>query len=616
MQKTTRNSMVRLLQYCGIFVLTLVLSIMMTASIFAADESTAKGSYTTPGSARYLANGSTVTGKLTSSDLVDWYRISVPSKQRVKLTYTTGVYDSTFELFNSSNTSDYIHYKNVYYVSEGSTQTYVYDETLSAGTYYIRIKPWSTKTYTGSYKISFAMPNYTASGLVAPGGLKVTGKDYKSVKVSWNKVNNVSGYHLYVSNTLNGYYKKCATVKKNTQTSVTLTNLVPGKSYYFKIQTYKGNGKSAFSGRKYGKTKESYANITSLTTSGTTATLKWNKVSGAHAYHILRAKGNGSFTDIKTVSSSTFSFKNTGLAQGTQYRYSIRVSYLISGKYYLGTRSSAKSITTYAPAKYRALLIGESDYSNAYGAGNLNGPVYDVDVMQKVLGGMKTKYSVVKKKNATRSQIMNAISSTYKGAKSNDVSLFYYSGHGDNGYSSRTGALYPVDGNDISPAELANALKKVPGKVIVIIDACGSGAMVKDSSNNTSSKAFTDAIYNAFAAADASTAKSGELATGKFVVIAACDKYETSQDATTGSGYAFGVMTYFLAGAAGYSYPNGSYSGSMPGDTNNNGRLTVAELYRYIDNGVRSFVSNYNFDYQTTTVYPSKTSGYNVLIRK
>ncbi|MDO4649835.1 MAG: fibronectin type III domain-containing protein, partial [Eubacteriales bacterium] len=234
MKKT--SNILKMLQGCGqIFAIAFVLCVLLAASVFAADKSSAKGSYTTADTARYLANGSTISGQLTEDDLIDFYRIVVPSEQKVKITYVSGVYDSMFEIFDASD--DSVYSKNLYYVDEGTTKSDVYEDTLSAGTYYIRIKPWSNNTYTGSYKISFVMPNYTPSGLVAPLGLKVTGKDYKTVQVSWRKVNNISGYHLYVSNTLNGYYKKCATVKKNTQTSVTLSNLVPGKNYFFKIQT-------------------------------------------------------------------------------------------------------------------------------------------------------------------------------------------------------------------------------------------------------------------------------------------------------------------------------------------------------------------------------------------
>ncbi len=607
MQKTNRNTMKRLLQYCGIFVVTLLLGILMTTSIFAADESTAKGSYTSFSTARYLANGSKVSGSLTSDDLVDYYRITVPSTQKVVFNYNTSVYDSMFYLYNSSKSV--IDSENYYYVTSG-TKNYQYTNTLSAGTYYIQIKPYSTHSYTGTYQLSFSMPNYTPSGLVAPLNLKVTGTNYKSVRVSWGKVNNVSGYHLYVSNTLNGYYKKCATVKSNTKTYVDLTNLVPGKNYFFKVQTYKGTGKSAFSSRVSGQTKQSYATITSLTTSGTSATLKWTKVSGAHAYHILRATGSGSFVDIKTVNASTSSFTNTGLKAGTQYRYSIRVSYQISGKYYLGTRCAAKSITTYAAAKYRALLIGESNYSST-SASNLSGPANDITVMQRMLQNMKKPYSVSKRSNQTKSQILSAITSTFKGATSNDVSLFYYSGHGVTSSGTYSGALYAVDGNTITTAELAAALKKVPGKVIVLLDSCGSGAAVtKDGSVMTmDADVFASSVYNAFAAADTTiNAKSGELATSKFIVMCAAAKGQYSYDASISGSMYGGMFTYNLAKGAGCSYPYGYYSGSMPADYNSNGRLTLAELYRYVNSKVSSS--------QTTVVYPSTSSTYNVFLRK
>lgn len=607
----TSNNFLRLLQRCGqMFVIALMVGVMLTTSAFAEEKS---GMESTPkwfDNAQYLASGSTVSGALSRWNTSEYYRINVPSRQKVVINCSTSFNQASLYIYNSKQQKIYDRDMTPVNSSYSSAGTCTYSNTLDAGTYYV--VPTSGASYAIiDYKLSFKLQGAATNqpaGLTAPGNLKVVGKDYKTVRVSWNKVNNVSGYYVYVSNKLNGNYKKCATIEKNTQTGVTLSNLVPGRSYYFKVQSYKGSKKSSFSGRKYGKTKESYANIKSLTTSGTSATLKWNKVPGANSYHILRAKGNGSFVDIKTISANSSSYKNTGLASGTRYRYSIRVCYKIAGKYYQGSRSSAKQITTSSSTKYRALLIGESDYSNAY-ASNLDGPVNDIVVMQKMLQGMKKPYAVTKKANQSKAQVMSAITSTFKGATSNDVSLFYYSGHGvtEDGYYS--GALYTVDDDMITPRELATALKKVPGKVIVILDSCGSGAAVikNGKAKAMDTKRFANSVYSAFAAADSSI-KSGELATSKFVVICAATKGESSWDTGIEEGGSAGEMTYFLTKGAGNRYPNGSYSGSMPADTNKNGRLTLAEIYRYVDD-------NAGGD-QTTIVYPSTTSGYNVFIRK
>ena len=177
---------------------------------------------------------------------------------------------------------------------------------------------------------------------------------------------------------------------------------------------------------------------------------------------------------------------------------------------------------------------------------------------------------------------MTAIESTFFGATSESVSVFYYSGHG-----SSSGAICPIAGSDITFAELANKLSYIPGRVIVILDSCFSGDAINkngdDQAVDQMMQAYNQAAIDAFSGYRlASNEKSGELATSKFVVITASSKTETSHDYYyDDSGLRQGQFTAALIRGMGCSYPNGIYSGHMPADANGDNCITLQEIYEY-----------------------------------
>lgn len=252
--------------------------------------------------------------------------------------------------------------------------------------------------------------------------------------------------------------------------------------------------------------------------------------------------------------------------------------------------STAKLTVKSAPSinrgTYRALLIGENNYSSS----PLYGCVNDMSAMAGMLRGLKTKFATKTLPNSDRAKIMTAIESTFFGATSESVSVFYYSGHG-----SSSGAICPVVGSDITFAELANKLSYIPGRVIVILDSCFSGDAINKNGGGQDAdqmiQAYNQAAIDAFSgyylAEDGSatkekTTKSGELATSKFIVITASSKSETSHDYYyDNSGLRQGQFTAALIQGMGCTYPNGAYSGHMPADANGDNCITLGEIYEY-----------------------------------
>ena len=219
-------------------------------------------------------------------------------------------------------------------------------------------------------------------------------------------------------------------------------------------------------------------------------------------------------------------------------------------------------------------------------------------------------YSVTMKLDQTKSQILNGIASAASGADSDDVFLFYYSGHG-----SSNGSLVCIDLTYISTAELYNALSVIPGKVIVILDSCFSGQAIASGSGSASSavKGFTSSVISAFSGSgtirnywggDAS-ASSGELATSKFMVITASSASQTSLTYGNASSWR-GLMTEQLLAGAGWN-ESGSARCTAYADTDGNKTLTLKEAYTYTYSKVNSIAAQLGAT-QSVQVYPANSS--------
>ena len=284
---------------------------------------------------------------------------------------------------------------------------------------------------------------------------------------------------------------------------------------------------------------------------------------------------------------ATFSFKTKRGMDGRLYRCVVK-----NGQ---GSVKSA-SVKLTVP-RYTAIIIGEDDY---YNGNDLSGCVNDMNSIALMLGGLRSKYTIKKLPNSTRSEIMSMIASVAKSSKSYDVLYFFYSGHGCDAGTSNAyhGALVPVDGNYITTSELADALSAFKGKVDVFLDSCFSGNAVRSENANDQLDAFNNDVIDVFSGyefedeeneTEAQTGtRYGELKQSKFTVLTAASYLQTSQEGVLNNGTHCGVFSYFLVRGLGCYYTDGEYTGSMPADTDSNSKVTLSELYNYISSGVSS----------------------------
>ncbi|MDD6528110.1 MAG: leucine-rich repeat protein [Oscillospiraceae bacterium] len=94
--------------------------------------------------------------------------------------------------------------------------------------------------YSGTKTLYFTIAPATPTLSVAAGSKKAT--------LKWSKRAEATGYVVYMATSQNGKYTKIATIKNNGTVSMTKTGLTTGKTYYFKVASYKTvSGKVVYS---------------------------------------------------------------------------------------------------------------------------------------------------------------------------------------------------------------------------------------------------------------------------------------------------------------------------------------------------------------------------------
>ncbi len=452
-------------------------------------------------------------------------------------------------------------------------------------------------------KISSSPSAQTAAkGSTAKFTVKATGKNLK--------------YQWYYRTSSSGSWKKAtATGSKTATLKVSATAKRSGYEYRCKVS----NG----SGHVYSKaaklTVVSSLKITSQPASKTVKqgnttkfTVKTNCTGLSYQWY-YRTSSSGSWKKATGTGNKTATLKLTATAKRDGYQYRCKIS---NGSKTVYTKAVTLTVNK---VEYRALLVGEIHFS--WETANRNrGDVQRMSrMLNSVKGGKGNEYDVTCKYDLTHDEILSAVNSTFKGADSNDVSLFFIATHGavDVPYGYAAGAMVTIESPGyydgyLYMEELADALSKVPGKVIVLLGSCGSGAAIVDNGRaaaKDSIRRFNEAAVKAFAAknsfvpdeeGDVAVSNTGEFRNSKFYVLTAAAHQESSwgQEApeyyTDFQEYSYNSFPYWL-----------SYGGTGPADGNGNGSITLTEMYRYLqDNASGPFYDGYDYYYQHVQVYP------------
>ena len=235
----------------------------------------------------------------------------------------------------------------------------------------------------------------------------------------------------------------------------------------------------------------------------------------------------------------------------------------------------------------RALIVG-NNYSGTDMV--LLGPTNDMHAVAFCLRQLHTtEYTVSERANLTADGILRAIETAFSSATEDDISFFYFSGHGDT-----DGSILGSDLSYLPPSILRNSLDRIPGRKVIIVDTCYSGALLDVIENETlensnltlrtsdaNSSDFVSSFVRAFNVRTRSFSSNGN-----YFIMASCQSTEKAEEAYISSGNSgryMGYFTYALCTGCGWDGVQ-NRSTFQAGDINNDEIVSFNEAFVYAYN--------------------------------
>lgn len=237
-------------------------------------------------------------------------------------------------------------YSRLKRITKGSTTSYNDSSCSFNTTYYYKIIAHGTSANGKDMRSAASVPVSAKTVLPAP-SFSVTSADYRTHKISWNKVSGASGYRIFRATSKNGSYKNIKTTTKSSTTSWNSSGLTAGKTYYYKIRPYRTvSGKRVYgtlSQSKYRKARPKKPTFR-IKKSGRRVTLTLQKNSKLNGYVIYRQRGNGKWKKVKTVTvngrrGAKYTCK---LSRGKTYSFKVKSYKKVGGKRIYSLESSVK----------------------------------------------------------------------------------------------------------------------------------------------------------------------------------------------------------------------------------------------------------------------------------
>ncbi len=225
---------------------------------------------------------------------------------------------------------------------------------------------------------------------------------------------------------------------------------------------------------------------------------------------------------------------------------------------------------------YRALLVGIANYAedgrSRQGAVNTTQGVSDALTQTRY---DMTRYITDMRLDLTVSELFAAIDEVLGAGNKNDVALLYINCHG--GVTAGIPWIEMRDGVRIPARQLESALRRVPGRVVLILDCCNSGAFIgkADAADD-----FVRGVVNAFSTAG----KLNAFASSKYKVLVSSSYDQKSYRIASGTSVTENtVSTVFaraLTEALGWDLMKDKTI-SIRADLDNNRQVTLNEAFLY-----------------------------------
>ncbi len=193
--------------------------------------------------------------------------------------------------------------------------------------YYYRVRA------VGQHHTSSNSSKITANtNINAPAKIEEANRTNNSFQARWGAVSGRQYYMLDVStsSTFSGGMIH-SNLNVGTATTRTISGLVPGKNYYYRVRTKGAHVTSGYSAKVTANTSISAPTVAAESDNGPSGfTAKWNSVAGANHYYLYVSTADEDFSAEKLVDGynglnvSGLSASVTGLASGKNYYYKVK----------------------------------------------------------------------------------------------------------------------------------------------------------------------------------------------------------------------------------------------------------------------------------------------------
>lgn len=249
-----------------------------------------------------------------------------------------------------------------------------------------------------------------------------------------------------------------------------------------------------------------------------------------------------------------------------------------------------------ADVRRRALLVGEQGYSPDV-ASPRPGGANSVSGMRSMLNELSfqgSRYALSTALDIPAEGVLRAIERAFDGATDQDESLFYITCHGYYAHGMTVFQMY--DGSELTALELRQALDRVPGRILLMLDCCGSGGVTGQPGD------ILDGLETAFTPGPAAFGSS------KYRVLASAmveqDSYRLSFDHTHQESRMATLFARAVCEGCGWSIDDAQRR-AMRADINYDGAVTLDELYHYARRRVMWYLGLTGSGYtQTVQVWP------------
>ncbi len=299
---------------------------------------------------KYSNNINAGTGKVTAygignytGEISETFTIA---RQKIKSDQVYLWYDSVTYSGKAKKPSVSVYYPETdSEMAEGKHYKLTYKNNVNPGTGKVTVT--GIGNYTGTVTKSFKIK------LSKITSVKTKALSKTSIKISWKKQSNVSGYQIQKYNSKQHKWSTVKTISKNTN-SAKLTKINVGTKYKFRVRSYKKIGSKKYYGT-YSKTKNHYVALPkkikglydvyteNLYGMVFESLMTWNKQSGVSGYQVKILAGQNAsnysahYHKLKGASNNSDTFTVNALrVPDTKPCYYVRAYTVINGKTYYG----------------------------------------------------------------------------------------------------------------------------------------------------------------------------------------------------------------------------------------------------------------------------------------